>query len=463
MRSPSTPARGCMSRGTRSHLTGPRRRCMSRTRRTSGKGSSLLPSRPVSKWGRKLDGPGEPRAGSERYRIPALGGLRSIGRSEPHGHLRPRNRRRSEGKSRASLPDVGFRRRPGAGRLDRGDCVPCRMGWFSGHRAERPSGLVRGPGERRQRVLRRGPDAHPNVGPDDVYGPRHPLVGRAAAPGPVPLGNRGGRRPGRPRRRGPHRGATYAAHARGGPPAGSSPAHVPFHPGPSRIFVLPSARGGRPPERRRRVPSRGPRAARPRPFEDPPPSSMVLSGRGRDPLARTAVEPAPIVLARRGPPPSWCRGAGTRAPHGSTDVLRRVQREGARAGRRPPDGTEGAQASVLPGGRTESCVNERRRRRATHTSCEVHALSPTSTRSSSRIRYVKPQMSRPLYVNEGTFSSPRIVGTIRRAWVAGRSARGAQNTDAISGPDVASIGPRATATYGTTSTSGLLPGARGAM
>src|SRR5207245_2218895 len=95
--------------------------------------------------------------------------LRSIGRSEPHGHLRPRNRRRSEGKSRANLPDVGFRRRPGAGRLDRGDCVPRRMGWLSGNCAERPSGLVRGPGERGQRVLRRGPDARPNVGPDDVY------------------------------------------------------------------------------------------------------------------------------------------------------------------------------------------------------------------------------------------------------------------------------------------------------
>src|SRR3989449_5894336 len=268
------------------------------------------------------------------------------------------------------------------------------MGWLSGNCAERPSGLVRGPCAGRQRVLRRGPEAGPNVGPDDVYGPRPPLVGRAAAPGRAALGNHGGRRPGRPRRRGPHRGATHAAHPGSGPPAGSSPAHVPFHPGPPRIFVLPSARGGRPPERRRRVPSRGPRAARPRPFEDPPPSSMGLSGRGRDPLARTAVEPAPIVLARRGPPLSWCRGAGTRAPRGSTDVLRRVQREGARAGRRPPDGTEGAQASVLPGGRTEACVNERRWRRAPHTSCEVQALSPTSTRSSSRIRYVKPQISR---------------------------------------------------------------------
>src|SRR2546426_824293 len=40
------------------------------------------------------------------------------------------------------------------------------------------------------------------------------------------------------------------------------------------------------------------------------------------------------------------------------------------------------------------------------------ALSPTKTRSSSRIRYVNPQMSRPSYVNEGTFNSPRIVVTI---------------------------------------------------
>src|SRR5437879_6852662 len=219
------------------------------------------------------------------------------------------------------------------------------MGWLSSNCGERRSSLVRGPGERRQRVLRRRPDAHPNVGPDDVYGPRHLLVGRAAAPGPAPLGNHGGRRPGRPRRGGPHRGATHAAHSGSGPPAGSSPAHVPFHPGPPRIFVLPSARGGRPPERRRRVPSRGPRAARPRPFEDPPPSSMVLSGRGRDPLARTAVEPAPIVLARRGPPLSWCRGAGTLAQRGSTDVIRRVQREGDRAWRCPTGDTAGARGT----------------------------------------------------------------------------------------------------------------------
>src|SRR5207245_1320393 len=44
-----------------------------------------------------------------------------------------------------------------------------------------------------------------------------------------------------------------------------------------------------------------------------------------------------------------------------------------------------------------------------------------------------------------------------------KASSGTQNTEAISGPGVASMGSVASATYGTTSTSGLLPGARGGM
>src|SRR2546422_4721940 len=92
------------------------------------------------------------------------------------------------------------------------------MGWLSGNCAERPSGLVRGPCERGQRVLRRRPDARPNVGPDDLYGPRHPLVGRAATPGPAPLGNHGGAPPPPPPPRGPAPRATPPGPPRARPP-----------------------------------------------------------------------------------------------------------------------------------------------------------------------------------------------------------------------------------------------------
>ena len=76
---------------------------------------------------------------------------------------------------------------------------------------------------------------------------------------------------------------------------------------------------------------------------------------------------------------------------------------------------------------------------------------------------MKPQISHSPNVYEGTYSSPRIVGTSVLPWVAGNAVRGVQNTDVISGPGLASSGTVAIATNGTTSNSGLLPGARGAM
>src|SRR5207247_7525546 len=49
----------------------------------------------------------------------------------------------------------------------------------------------------------------------------------------------------------------------------------------------------------------------------------------------------------------------------------------------------------------------------------LQALRPTNTSSSSRTRYVKPQISHSPNVYEGTYSSPRIVGTSVLPWVAG--------------------------------------------
>src|SRR5207302_9464928 len=91
------------------------------------------------------------------------------------------------------------------------------------------------------------------------------------------------------------------------------------------------------------------------------------------------------------------------------------------------------------------------------------ALRPTNTSSSSRTRYVKPQISHSPNVYEGTYSSPRIVGSSVLPWVAGNAVRGVPNTDVISGPGLASSGTVEIGTHGTTSNYGLLAGARGTM
>jgi len=55
-------------------------------------------------------------------------------------------------------------------------------------------------------------------------------------------------------------------------------------------------------------------------------------------------------------------------------------------------------------------------------------------------------MRRSPDVYDGTFSSPRIVGTRVFPWVAGNADRGTQKTEVISGPGVASSGAVARAT-----------------
>jgi len=49
-------------------------------------------------------------------------------------------------------------------------------------------------------------------------------------------------------------------------------------------------------------------------------------------------------------------------------------------------------------------------------------------------------------VKAGTINSPRIVVTVEVPWVAGKASRDTQNTEAISGPGVASMGSVARAT-----------------
>src|SRR5205814_2325928 len=61
----------------------------------------------------------------------------------------------------------------------------------------------------------------------------------------------------------------------------------------------------------------------------------------------------------------------------------------------------------------------------------LQALRPTNTSSSSRTRYVKPQISHSPNVYEGTYSSPRTVVTSVRPRVAGNAARGGQPTAGI--------------------------------
>src|SRR5207247_8637984 len=92
----------------------------------------------------------------------------------------------------------------------------------------------------------------------------------------------------------------------------------------------------------------------------------------------------------------------------------------------------------------------------------LQALRPTNTSSTSRTRYVKPQISHSPNVYEGTYSSPRIVGTSVLPWVAGNAVRGVQNTDVISGPGLASSGTVAIGTTGTARHSGCVRSARGA-
>src|SRR5438876_5975643 len=134
------------------------------------------------------------------------------------------------------------------------------------------------------------------------------------------------------------------------------------------------------------------------------------------------------------------------------------RRRGALLGPRVEDGVSRGyhDLGAGPGERFESRPHRRDRRpgppRAAPARPEPaagsapQALSPTKTRSSSRIRYVTPQISRPSYVKHGTFNSPRIVETVALPWFANKSGSGTQNTEAISGPGVASIGAVASAT-----------------
>src|SRR6266545_1123469 len=138
-----------------------------------------------------------------------------------------------------------------------------------------------------------------------------------------------------------------------------------------------------------------------------------------------------------------------------TRALPRVRAMARRSHGRGPD-ARAADALRASGEHLEQGPRRRDRRsgspRATPARTEsaerssAQALSPTNTSSSSRIRYVNPQISRPSYVYEGTLSSPRIVWTTDLPCVAGRSASAHQNVDVISGPGFASIGPDARAT-----------------